>query len=382
MRRGGCGLRLSAVCLAALCLATITFPRGAGAQGSVPQPAPAEAAPAQAVPVLAYYYIWFTASSWKRAKTDFPLIGRYSSDEVRTMRQHVRWAKKAGIDGFVVSWKSTATLDPRLEALRRVAAQEDFKLAVIYQGLDFAREPLPTARIRRDLDRFTRRYASDPVFDIFGKPLVIISGTWRFSRAAVASMTRGRRDALLLLASEKNVKGVGRLRGLVNGDAYYWSSVDPASTSRYETKLQEMAAAVHDDGGLWIAPAAPGFDARTIGGRRVIERKGGDTLRRELNAALASSPDAIGLISWNEFTENSHVEPSKKYGFEALRVLGQIEGIDFPVTAGFDSSEPGTADGGGSNVGALGFLALLVGGSVLVLVRRSRRAGTPGERSR
>ena len=32
-------------------------------------------------PLFAYYYIWFNAGSWNRAKTDYPLLGRYSSDD-------------------------------------------------------------------------------------------------------------------------------------------------------------------------------------------------------------------------------------------------------------------------------------------------------------
>ena len=59
----------------------------------------------------------------------------------------MRWAKRAGIDGFIVSWKSTPVLNRRLERLAEVAAAERFKLLVIYQGLDFYREPLPAARI-------------------------------------------------------------------------------------------------------------------------------------------------------------------------------------------------------------------------------------------
>jgi hypothetical protein len=91
--------------------------------------------------VLAYYYIWYNASSWNRAKSDYPLIGRYSSDETVVMRQHVLWAKAVGIDGFIVSWKSTDVLNSRLEKLIDIAAEEEFKLAIIYQGLDFDREP-------------------------------------------------------------------------------------------------------------------------------------------------------------------------------------------------------------------------------------------------
>ena len=32
-------------------------------------------------PLFAYYYIWFNADSWNRAKIDYPLLGRYSSDD-------------------------------------------------------------------------------------------------------------------------------------------------------------------------------------------------------------------------------------------------------------------------------------------------------------
>ena len=110
-------------------------------------------------PLFAYYYIWFNRTSWDRAKTDYPLLGRYSSDDRGVMRQHVRWAKRAGIDGFIVSWKSTPVLNRRLERLAEVAAAEHFKLLVIYQGLDFEREPLPAARVGHDLDLFQRRFA-------------------------------------------------------------------------------------------------------------------------------------------------------------------------------------------------------------------------------
>ena len=48
------------------------------------------------IPVLAYYYIWFNPTSWKRAKIDYPLLGRYSSDDEVVMAEHVRMAQEAG----------------------------------------------------------------------------------------------------------------------------------------------------------------------------------------------------------------------------------------------------------------------------------------------
>ena len=241
------------------------------------RPAPATAAmPVQPIPVLAYYYIWFNATSWTRAKTDLPLLGRYSSDESAVMRQHVRMAKSAGIAGFIVSWKNTPTLDRRLERLIAVANQSHFKLAVIYEGLDFERRPLAPNRIAADLDFFARRYANNPAFRVFDKPLVIWSGTWEFTRPQVANVTRTVRRHLLVLATEKDAAGYERVADVVDGDAYYWSSVNPETYPRYPKKLVDMGNAVHTKGGLWIAPAAVGFDARLVGGKTIVERGAGD----------------------------------------------------------------------------------------------------------
>jgi hypothetical protein len=282
------------------------------------------AEPINSVPVLAYYYIWFDTQSWDRAKTDYPVLGRYSSDDALVMRQHVQWAKDAGIHGFIVSWKSTEKLNRRLDQLVEIAEEENFKLAIIYESLDFERNPLPVTQIDSDLSYFMNQYSEHQVFDLFGKPMVIWAGTWEFSVEEIASVIQDKRDQLLVLASEKNVEGYQRLSGIVDGDAYYWSSVNPFTHQGYVEKLITMSEAVHRDGGIWVAPAAPGFDARLVGGGRAIDRKDGETLRTELNAALRSSPDAIGLISWNEFSENSHIEPSENHGDRYLDVIAEI----------------------------------------------------------
>jgi phospholipase C len=319
-------------------------------------------------PLFAYYYIWFNGTSWDRAKTDYPVLGRYSSDDRGVMRQHVAWAKRAGIDGFIVSWKSTPVLNRRLRRLADVADAENFKLLVIYQGLDFYREPLPAPRIARDLDWFRAHLAHRKAFRAFGDPLVIWSGTWRFSRSEVASVTAGRRDGLLILASERNVAGYRRLAGLVDGDAYYWASVNPATYPDQGGKLAELGRTVHARGGIWIPSAAPGFDARLVGGRTVVARRGGATLREELDAAAASDPDAVGLISWNEFSENTHVEPSVKHGSRYLDVVADVRRATFASDGDFDSSEP-AATGVNYGVPLLGGIALFLLASLGLMLR-------------
>ncbi len=327
----------------------------------------------QPIPILAYYYIWFDTGSWNRAKTDYPLLGRYSSDDEKVMRQHVQWAKAAGIDGFIVSWKSTDLLNRRLEMLADISEEEDFKLVVIYQGLDFDRDPLPISRIANDLTFFIEEFAWRPSFSLFSKPVVIWSGTWMFSDEEISQVTTGRRNMLYILASERNINRYDDIKNFIDGNAYYWSSVNPDTYPGYLEKLSTMSAKIHENGGLWIAPSAPGFDARLIGGTTVVERKGGDTLITQFNTAMASSPDAIGIISWNEFSENSHIEPSENFNSKYLEVLSNINQLPVPDIGEFDSSEPEKIFPEvvfGTRQLALAGITVLFLASIIVIIRR------------
>jgi hypothetical protein len=357
-------------------------------------PAPATPTPPVAIhaeaatPLLAYYYQWFEPGSWDRAKIDLPQLGRYSSDDRAVIRQHVDWAKSVGIDGFVVSWKDTQTNDRRLRLLMDVAREAGFELAMIYQGLDFDRNPLPVDRVAADFVAFRDRFAGDPVFmRIGGKPLTIWSGTWEFSHGDVARVTGAVRGTLLVLSTEKNVDGYRRLADVTDGDAYYWSSVNPATNRDHAAKLGEMGRAIHADGKYWIAPFAPGFDARQVGGAKTVDRRDGRTLRAEYAAAVRSSPDLLGLISWNEFSENTYVEPSRDYGRRYLDVVRELRGSPPDPVSVDDSSDGDPAArapwlGSWSSVLLMAaFPVLLVaGGAVAAAVRRRRATVAPGVR--
>ncbi|MGH3444647.1 MAG: hypothetical protein ACRDPB_04675, partial [Nocardioidaceae bacterium] len=294
-------------------------------------PQPAQASPVHQahgpiqLPTFAYYYIWYQHKSWRRAKIDYPLIGRYSSDSARVMRRHVEMAKQAGLTGFLVSWKVTPSLDSRLDMLVRICHREHFKLEVVYQGLDFERHPLPVQKVAADLRYFRNRYAANPVFDTFGKPVVVITGTEQYTVRQLRRITTGVRDKLFVLASAKNVKDYRRTRTVTDGDAYYWSSADPRHPF-YLDKMKQMGRVVRSHGGLWLAPAASGYDGRALGGHQVVDPRGGRTLRRAVRVAVRSHPDAIGVISWNEFSENSQVEPSVKLGDTELVTLASLLG--------------------------------------------------------
>ncbi|WDZ87050.1 endo-1,3-alpha-glucanase family glycosylhydrolase [Micromonospora cathayae] len=333
-----------------------------------------------AVPVLAYYYIWFNPSSWNRAKTDYPRLGRYSSDDTEIMRRHVRMAKAAGIDGFLVSWKQTPQLDARLASLVDISRQEDFKLGIVYQGLDFARNPLPFGTVRADLAHFADRYATEPVFDIFDKPVVVWTGSEKFTAEQIDATVGEARRRLLVLGNAKNVDTVAATQDVLDGQAYYWSSADPLK-EKADRKLAAMSEAVKRTDGLWIAPVAPGFDARMIGGRRDVDRRDGDTFRSSFAAAQGSAPDALGVISWNEFSENTHIEPSEQYGERYLDVLADLLGRTVDHDVLMESHATSDAEPWGLPAWAA-LLATAAAAAVLPLWlvyrrRRARSAVTP-----
>jgi hypothetical protein len=326
-------------------------------------------------PVLAHFYMWFTRASWDRAKVDFPAVGRYSSDEVDVVKQQVAQAQAAGIDGFIVGWRSTDVLNPRLRQLRDIAASSGFTLAITYQAQDFHRRPLPTAQVRQDLEELAAMYGDDPVFQLFGpRPVVALSGTWHYSEEELRSITEPVSARLMVLATEKNVERYQQVASTVEGDLYYWSSADPQQTPSYQSRLLAMANVTREQCGIWVAPVAPGFDARAIGGRSVVERRDGSTLRSSWQAALATIPDAIAVISWNEFSENTHIEPSEQYGTRYVDAVAELTRAPPAPAKELDSSAAdtqGTGTARGALAAALG-LALVV---TVWEIRRRRSAG-------
>jgi hypothetical protein len=390
-RRVGTVGRICAVALVAglVCL----VPGGAAAaapQPTAPDPVPSSSATTSSpacpdrttpqpghAPVLAHFYIWYNASSWNRAKIDYPAVGRYSSDQVSVMRTQVAQARAAGVDGFIVSWKSNDTLNSRLAELRDVAAAADFKLAITYQALDFNRNPLPLAQVRDDLVHLADTYADDPVFHVLGdRPVVAISGTWHYSVDELRSITAPVASRLTVLATEKNVDDYERISSAVEGDLYYWSSADPKSTPHYQDKLMRMANVVREHCGYWVAPVAPGFDARQVGGHNVVARRGGDTLQHSWQAALSTVPDMIGVISWNEWSENTYVEPSVKFGRRDLDVLRDLTGAPPAPGGELDSSAPSAP---ASPLQPALVATAVLGSMVLVTVLGVRRRRRPTE---
>jgi hypothetical protein len=255
--------------------------------------------------------------------------------------QQLAWARAAGIDGLIVSWKHEQRLDDALKVLVDEASKVGMKLILLYQGLDFDRLPLDPNLVAADLTWFLETYGHDATFDVFGLPTIVWSGTWGYkdSQLALVRNAVGAPERALLLGSERSADAYTARAQFFDGDAYYWSSPDPLSTPRYQRRLDDLAAAVHAHTGRWIAPAAPGFDARLVGGTSIVPRRDGGTYRAAWEGALKTGPDVLGVISWNEFSENSQIEPSRTYGTTYLDITTKL--VAGLPSSGVPTSTPG-----------------------------------------
>jgi hypothetical protein len=360
-------LSLLAVALSACLLACVVAARPHHATAATTTPSPSASKP----PVFAYYYLWWSANHWKSALgphypisasplplpatldaagcgtrsnyagntlTDVP-ARIYSQDDPGFIEADVRQAAAAGLAGFAVNWAGTGQpaqtvtsnpyskrLQTMVDAVHKVNAQGiPFKLWLSYKASAVV---LSHTQITNDVKYFLAKYGTDPAFDRAqsAKPTVIWQGSRKYSLAELQSVSALYRAKLRILGDE-NTWSSARAPYL-DGDAYYWSSQNPYRNPQSFSQLATLASNVRASGlnldrsrKVWVAPFTPGYNKQIAGGSSCVPRNGGQTLKSLFNGNGATHPDAFGLISWNEITEGSYVDPMTRYGAKDLAAL-------------------------------------------------------------
>jgi glycoprotein endo-alpha-1,2-mannosidase len=68
---------------------------------------------------------------------------------------------------------------------------------------------------------------------------------------------------------------------------------------------------------LWVASVTPGFDDRKLVERptaHMVDRSNGSVYDEQWRTAIDTGADWVVVTSWNEWWENTQVEPSERYG--------------------------------------------------------------------
>ena len=250
----------------------------------------------------AYYYDWWGSSSWASV-TDMPELGFYLSSNPSVVRQHIQWAKQCGIVGFITTfWEGILN---SLDVLTTIAEEENFKLGIITEFLD-----MTLAERDRQLGVFFARYGNRTPYKSWGgKTPIVFWASWQFTGPEWDSILAKYRSRAVLLCCENSWDtGTGYIAKMAyfDGNAPYTATM----VERYPERFQAMSQECRNLGKIFFCPMGPGQTTPTT----VVPREYGEFYKRNNATTRGLNPTAIGIISWNEFYEDTHIEPSANYG--------------------------------------------------------------------
>jgi hypothetical protein len=313
------------------------------------------------------YYAWYETgpgphgkwSLWSDDKTANPnpkprskaqpFIGYYDSDNPEVVRWHVRLAKAAGIDAFLVSWWGSANISGVVfeKTILPLAAEENFKVAMCSELAQFHQDVKVLARQMADV---LRRTKDNPAYlRMDGKPVVYlyqVPFAPKLTPATFAELQHGVEAEVgpvyWMMDKIANPNG----SGLTLPDAWlkipeiamigFYGTFSVKRVWKYEDVAPDyarLARQAHAAGKKLFLPAHPGHDNSGFRPNDffIIPRDNGATLRGYLRAATDTGADVVLLTSFNEWPETTVVEPASSWPdpYLYLKIVAEWKGVTF-----------------------------------------------------
>jgi hypothetical protein len=270
---------------------------------------------------LALYYPWYYTGSWTSNQLlDHPLT-LYDSGDTLAIARQMDQAKSAGITGFLESWAGPGSdSDKKLKLLLKVAQQKDFKIGIFFELLGDGGAPRNTDTIYNWFSYLVSTYRDNPaMLEVNKKPIAVPycanyvpCATWK----SILDKLHAAGLDLAVIFNQDPGDSLFIFDG-VNCDP----SISLGRAVRYYAALADSPAAK-----IYIATAMPGFDERLIPGRtgRYTDRQNGQLFTTRLQAAVNCNPNWLEAYTWNEWWENTYIEPSVNYGDQYLQIFGSF----------------------------------------------------------
>lgn len=286
----------------------------------------------------------------------YPLIGPYDSMDREVVRWHIRLAKAAGIDGFLVDWWGAAgwqtpagwTHDVFVKTVLPIAEEEKFKVVLFDETPQFYDD---FETVKKWTMQYLKQFKDSPSWlHIDGKPAWAVYQLWEGKLSPeqgrelmeyveeqvgpvywIVDRMRGRADEngfeLFTPAEWLEIPQLGCVMGhamFSTHRIYEFADLAPAYKD-YARRLKAAGKAV-------LLPVHPGHDNRKIAEEPwVMPRRDGQTLRDFWKAALEADADIIGITSFNEWPETTIVEPALTWPdpYQYLRLIAELQGRTF-----------------------------------------------------
>jgi glycosyltransferase involved in cell wall biosynthesis len=288
----------------------------------------------------AHYYPWYRAGKkpqhWNEnqefaAVTDFPVSGPYSSNSVSLIRRHLQMAADSGIDFFVVNCQVTFEgFNPtELSATRKLFRVVEKEGYPIYLSILLALDTEDPNIIKSSIRTVREEFFSLPVYHrIRNHPILWyfmndpFLGYFFYHHRELVSLNRNCYP--IATGGLPYNKFLPRLlRDFFSGWCLY-SPLEAGSEEKRKSAWKGSYMDFSEDGGrILIFTLCPGYDdsrlthpQRKHNIYRVIPRNDLKTYEdmQKFALILNPSPDLLVITSFNEFHENTHIEPSEKFG--------------------------------------------------------------------
>ena len=285
-----------------------------------------------------------------------PLAGLYDSADPKVAEWHVKLAKAAGIDAFLVDWwDSHNELDQNVDrGIVAAVEKHGFKFALLDERAQFHQK---LADYQAMLAGALKRYIGLPSYlRIDGRPVVYLYQVaaepgltaaefpllkkhvetevgpvyWIVDKIAHDAQAAKAGD----LAREKRIPADWLATPGVDCFAFY-STFSNFRAHEYNTlvgKYRYLTKLAHDAGKKMLLPVHPGHDnSNFVDQPYVMPRRDGQTLRDYLRAATDAGADCIMVTSWNEWPESTVIEPSSSWPdpYQYLKILAEWKGVPF-----------------------------------------------------
>jgi glycosyltransferase involved in cell wall biosynthesis len=293
----------------------------------------------------AHYYPWYRAGEqpqhWNEnqefaAVTDPPLGGVYSSGDPNLIRRHLKMAADAQLDFLVVNLQVTFQgLNPtEVEATR-----------MLFAAVEKARRPLALAillaintedvrAVEGAVDMLRTEFIPSPVYHRqSGRPLL-----WYYLSGPFLGFLFYHRDLLSRLTRGCHAIATGQIifnqfvprpmREFFNG----WCVYSPLQVGRRVVReaiwTSSYRSFAEDGGAVLVFTVCPGYDDTRLASPQRSQSRYRRTARRgtytyehmqQVALDLEPTPDLVVVTSFNEFHENTHIEPSLAFGDMFLR---------------------------------------------------------------
>ena len=294
---------------------------------------------------FAFYYPWYGTRPYRHWKPDpnspdtrlsnsprYPSLGLYHSGHQSTLDRHFRWARSAGLNGFVVSWWGQGSFEDRqILKILKTAAKFGLQISLYYERVaDSSQDNTNTtreSRILADLKYLSRQYAAHPAYyKRDTKPVLFL-----YRRALQSLKPLSRWKAIVKSSSNPFLiiaDGNTPVRSNIFQATHTYNPVSVlASLPKTNNSKSEIATRLHrhynhnsktqrQHNQPVILTVAKGYDDR-------LERPESGFYLSSDNSrlyhtmwlnAMAFDPDIVLITSWNEWHEGTEIEPSREEG--------------------------------------------------------------------